>query len=526
MIGSKVKKKNTNGGYSMTQFTLPFNYELEPTSSDVTALAGLPLYIELLHGLGFHRAVDDLVAVRPTQGWTDGEMVQALVLLNIAGGTAVDDIAILENDAGLHRTIRAFRHYGRTPKEIEAYNKRFRQEQLRAFPSPSSIFRWLEVFHDEEQELLREEHTAFIPKPKPCLVGLSEINTSLVKAVQHVSPCNTATLDMDATLIESYKKNITYCYKGFPAFQPVNVVWAEQDLLVYSEFRDGNVPAGYELLRVLKESVKSLPTSVHTIYLRSDSAGYQWDLLKYCAEKRGKNKAIKFSVSVDVTPAFKEAVSEVGEKDWQPLYKWVAGKKVATKQQWAEVCYVPNEVATKKHGPEYRFIAIREPVHEQLWLENVEPQQLSFPFPTMEMTTGTHLKRYKITGLVTNRTLPGNELITWHRKRCGTGEKVQGILKNDVAGGQLPTGLFGANACWWAIVILSYNLNVLMKTLAMDPTWKKKRLKALRFEFISRPGRIIQRAHSFFIRVHGSLLKIIEPMRMNITQVAPIIYRE
>jgi hypothetical protein len=510
----------------MTQFTLPFNYEQEPTSSDVTALAGLPLYIELLHGLGFHQAVDDLVALRTNQGWADSEMVQALVLLNLAGGTAVDDIAILENDAGLHRTVKTFRHFGRTPHEIVAYNKRWRHEQHRAFPSPSSLFRWLEAFHDEEQEKLREEHTSFIPKPTPYLVGLSELNTSLVKAVQQSSPCNTATLDIDGTLIESHKQEAFYCYKGYPAYQPANVYWAEQDLLVYSEFRDGNVPAGYELLRVLKETLKSLPTSVRTIYLRSDSAGYQWDLLKYCAEKRGKNKAIKFSVSVDVTPAFKEAVSEVGEKDWQPLYKWVAGKQVATRQQWAEVCYVPNEVATKKHGPEYRFIAIREPVQEQLWLENVEPPQLSLPFPTMEMTTGSRLRRYKITGLVTNRDLPGNELITWHRQRCGNCEKVQGILKNDVAGGQLPTGLFGANACWWAIVILSYNLNVLMKTLALDPTWKKKRLKALRFEFISRPGRIIQRANSFFIRVHRSLLKLIEPIRMNIAQVAPLIYRE
>jgi hypothetical protein len=73
----------------MTQFILPFTYEEEPTSSDVTALAGLPLDIELLHGIGFHQAVDDLVAVRSTQGWTDSEMVQALVLLNLAGGTSV-----------------------------------------------------------------------------------------------------------------------------------------------------------------------------------------------------------------------------------------------------------------------------------------------------------------------------------------------------------------------------------------------------------------------------------------------------
>jgi hypothetical protein len=507
----------------MTQFILPFKYEKEPTSSDVTALAGLPLYLETLHSLGCHRAIDHLVALRSRQGWTDSEMVQALILLNLAGGTAVDDITILEHDPGLHRVIQSCQHFGRTPKEIMDYKKRWRRDQERAFPSPSSIFRWLEAFHDDEQEQLRREHTAFIPKATPALAGLYGVNAALVDALQRYSPCQVATLDLDATLIESHKQGATYCYKGFSGYQPVNAYWAEQDLIVHSEFRDGNVPAGYDLLRVFKETLTLLPESVRTVYLRSDSAGYQWDLLTYCAE--GAKKKIEFSVSVDVTPAFKCAVNEVGEDDWQTLYKYVSGKRVATRQQWAEVCYVPNEVAHKKHGPEYRFIALREPLTDQLCLEQVQPQ-LSLPFPTMEMTTENTLRRYKISGLVTNRDLPGDELFAWHRERCGNGEKVQGVLKTDLAGGQLPSGLFGANAAWWAIVILSHNLNVLMKRLALNPTWQKKRLKALRFELISRPGRIIERANTFFIRVHTTLHKLIELVRMNITHLSPMVYRE
>jgi len=53
---------------------------------------------------------------------------------------------------------------------------------------------------------------------------------------------------------------------------------------VHSEFRDGNVPAGYEQLRVLEEAARLLPAGVTKLYLRSDTAGYQHDLLKYCAE--------------------------------------------------------------------------------------------------------------------------------------------------------------------------------------------------------------------------------------------------
>lgn len=64
---------------------------------------------------------------------------------------------------------------------------------------------------------------------------------------------------MDATLIETAKKEALFSYEGYRAYQPLNVYWAEQELLVHSEFRDGNVPANYDLLRVFTEAVDRLP---------------------------------------------------------------------------------------------------------------------------------------------------------------------------------------------------------------------------------------------------------------------------
>lgn len=67
-----------------------------------------------------------------------------------------------------------------------------------------------------------------------------------------------ATLDMDATLIETHKKDALFSYEGYRAYQPLNVYWAEEELVVHTEFRDGNVPANYDLLRVFKEAVAAL----------------------------------------------------------------------------------------------------------------------------------------------------------------------------------------------------------------------------------------------------------------------------
>ena len=43
--------------------------------------------------------------------------------------------------------------------------------------------------------------------------------------------------------------------------------------------------------------------------------------------------------------------------------------------------------------------------------------------------------------------------------------EVHRVLKRDLAGGRLPSGKFGENAAWWAVVVLSFNLNSIMKWL-------------------------------------------------------------
>lgn len=73
----------------------------------------------------------------------------------------------------------------------------------------------------------------------------SRINRELIAAIQRKDPSSTATLDIDATLVETRKRQALFCYKGSRAYQPLNVYWAEAELLIHIEFRDGNVPANH-----------------------------------------------------------------------------------------------------------------------------------------------------------------------------------------------------------------------------------------------------------------------------------------
>jgi len=485
----------------MAQGVLAYKYEEEKTSTGMTSLAGLPVYLDLASVLGLGDHIRAHMRVRQSQGWKDEQVILSLVLLNLAGGDSVDDIKILDKDEGFCTVLGRVETKGLTRQQRRAQERRWRKEHHRSVPSQSAIFRYLEAFHDPLEEKKREKGTAFIPAPNEHLQGLMRINRDLVASIQKHRPKTEATLDGDATLAETQKEDALFSYKGFKAYHPFNTWWAEQELVLHTEFRDGNVPAGYEQLRVFKEALDMLPEGVTKVYLRSDTAGYQHDLLKYC--EKGENKRfgrIEFAIGADVTKAFRKAVAEA--EDWKPVMKEVKGEMRETGKEWAEVCFVPNEIAFTKNAPVYRYIATRE-LLDQPELPGMEGQ-VGLPFPAMTMEK----KRYKVFGIVTNRDRDGSEVVDWLHTRSGKSEEAHSIMKEDLAGGRLPSADFGENAAWWGIMILAFNLNSAMKQLALGGSWVAKRMKALRFSLINLPGRVLDHARELVVRLanrHPSL---------------------
>jgi hypothetical protein len=496
----------------MPQGVLSYKYEEEKQASGMTALAGLPVYLDLASVLGLGDHIRTHLQVK-AQGWTDEQMILSLILLNLAGGDCVDDLRILEKDDGFSKVLSRVATKGLTRRERRAQERRWRKEQHRSVPSPSAVFRYLAAFHNPLEEKKREKGKAFIPAPNEHLSGLARVNRDFVASIQKRHPLPDATLDMDATLVATGKADALFSYERYRAYQPFNVRWAEQELMLHTEFRDGNVPAGYEQLRVLKEALAMLPEGVKNVYLRSDTAGYQHDLLRYC-EKTNHSRfgRIEFAIGADVTKEFKKAVAEA--EAWKPLMKELDGEMVTTGKEWAEVCFVPAAICHSKKDPLYRYIATRE-LLKQPELPGMEGR-VELPFQTLTMEA----KRYKIFGIVTNRDTEGNELITWLHKRCGKSEEAHSIMKEDLAGGKLPSADFGANAAWWGIMILAFNLNAAMKQLALGGSWVTKRMKALRFALINLPGRVMSHARELVIRLtngHPSL-KILLDARQKIME--------
>jgi hypothetical protein len=193
--------------------------------------------------------------------------------------------------------------------------------------------------------------------------------------------------------------------------------------------------------------------------------------------------------------------------------------KYKTGVEWAEVCYIPNKIGHRKKGLEYRYLAKREILDKQQELPNMD-RQIELPFPTMDIED----RRYKVFGVVTNMDWEGEKLIHWLHERCGKSEEAHAVMKDDLAGGKLPSDDFGENAAWWWIMILALNLNVMMKKLAMGDSWLSKRMKAVRFSFINLPGRVITGSRSLIIRLtkNNPAMELLINARKKIAMLQPV----
>jgi len=516
----------------LAQGVLGFNYQSTEKKSGLTSLAGLPLYLEFAHVSGLIQAIRTHLTARDgTQGWTDAQVVMALIFLNLAGGESVSDLKVLEEDDGFARVLQKTVFHGLSRPQRRELERRWRKEKHRSVPSPSAVFRYLSLFHNLAQGTLRISGKALIPAPNQNLQALGLVNQAFLAFVQSRERQDIATLDVDATLVETHKSTALFGYKGFKSYQPLNVWWAEQELVAFSEFRDGNVPAGYQMLRVFQAALDALPEGVETVRLRSDTAGYQHEVLQYCAQgSHPRFKLIEFAIGCDVSKEFKAAVAEVREKDWHDLKPRENDTRAPNSRplrQWAEVAFVPAGMGFSKKTTPYRYIATRELLQDQP-LPGMEGQQ-KLPFQTM----GWAGQQYKVFGIVTNFRRPqdeidkeidrvrrkpegrqpecwsGHQVIHWIYERSGKSESAHAAMKEDLAGGRLPSGDFGENAAWWGIMILAFNLNAAMKRLVLGGSWITRRLKAIRFHLIHIAGFISHGGNTLWINVSRGIDEIV-----------------
>ena len=119
----------------MPQGVLSYKYEEEKQTGGMTALAGLPVYLDLASVLGLGDHIRTHIQMK-AQGWTDEQMILSLILLNLAGGDCVDDLKLLEKDEGFCKVLRRVETKGLSLKAPESHGTTVekRTASFRSFP--------------------------------------------------------------------------------------------------------------------------------------------------------------------------------------------------------------------------------------------------------------------------------------------------------------------------------------------------------------------------------------------------------
>jgi hypothetical protein len=443
---------------NISQGLLPFQLVQDTSKVLITSFGGIPLVMETFRALGLVQSVQRHLPLLQREGkYREADYIESFISVFAAGGECVDDFEMLRWDEGLMKL------------------------GLRV-PSAEAARWFLNAFHEDELLQGRLPHQAFIPEETEWLNGLKEVGRDLIRKATREEPPWKATIDLDATVIESQKREAYFTYLGDKGYQPVNAYWAEQDLILVDEFRDGNVPAQADLLRVLKEAIAALPPTIRLIRVRSDSAAYVHEFLNGCRKEVPGRPRIEFAISADMTEALRAAIQALPEEAWKPLRKVTDQGLIIGRKEWTEVDFVPSNPSRHKGMKPDRYLAIRiRPAQGELFGDG---------------------NRYHYFAVVTNMwSWDGERLLQWQRQRCGTVEKVHDVLKNDLAGGVLPAKRFFANAAWWRLNALTYNVLSVMKRKALPQTWWSTRLKALRFHLLNIGGRVIEHARKLFLKI-------------------------
>jgi len=434
----------------------PFVLDGRPLQEATSPHAGALSISRAYRSLGVPQLVGANLNLRKRQrGFSEAQLMESISLLQAVGGECPEDMRLLLGDECLERGL--------------GYQ----------LPSVTAVREFLERFHNKDLEKLRpkrEVQKSFIFPSSDAVAALQQVQSGLVRRIAKLyekqgQPQRVATVDQDATIIESHKEAAYYHYEDGRGYQPMVAVWAEADLVLADEFRDGNVPAKQDPLSCAKLAFGALPEGIQKRYFRGDSACHNDELvdwLKHPDRSAEPDGRIVFAVSAVMSEPLAKALREVKEPDWTTFG---AKEHDGTFRQWAEVDFVPGEKSEHKDSQPLRYVGLRL----------LKPQGVLFK-------DGTDRHFHAV--LTNEKQLDGGRLLDWHREKAGTVEHTHDEVKNGLAGGHVPSQRFGVNSAWFKISLLTYNIVSAIKGLCLEGEERTARMKRLRLLLIHVAGRM------------------------------------
>ena len=298
------------------------------------------------------------------------------------------------------------------------------------------------------------------------LTGLDQVRDKINERILKRDGMKEYTLDADATEIIGEKADALFTYHGNKGYMPMLGYLYETAVCIYDEFREGNVAPASGQKGFYLECKRRMPVGKRIRYYRADSASYQAALFNQLEED-----GVSYAITVDQDKAVKPLIASIAPQEWKEPVKGCG-------YELAETVHCMEK--TKKA---FRLVIKREVRRQGEFFEKAEP------FFYHAVATNWSEKEKNTA-----------EVLSWHNQR-GQAENFNKELKNGMGMDRMPCGQSYANAVFFRIGVIAYNLFIGFKRLACPESWMKQTIATFRWKMVQVAGRIVKHAGEVVLKL-------------------------
>jgi len=424
--------------------------KLEKSDEEITSRSGLVLFDEFIKVFGLKR---ELGRHMPLPGSNRG----------FEAWRYIEPLVLMLYGGGRH--IEDLR-------ELREDRALMRATQMEEIPSSSAIGDWLLRMGEGEG-----------------LVSFHRVTDDLTREVLIRDEHQEYTLWSDPTIIEAEKREAVMSYQGVKGYRPIITAFKEMPVVVWHRFRPGNAMGG--ALEAIKGAYKLLPLGKRIGHAALDSEFYTADVINYL-----RSEGSTFTIVADKDEAVVGAIGGIVEGDWRPYFDKDGVKtdrEIAVTVHCMEKTEAFSLVVLRWRNPqrdlfrrdEYCYYAIATDLE-------AEPQEV----------------------ITRHEESHPEQAFVWRYNERGQMENIIKELKVGIGMEQMPSGSFEANAMYFAIGVLAYNLYIAQKYFIIQEGYQKKTIQSLRWSLIQIPGKLISHGGRLILKITASMEKFGHYMRM------------
>ena len=425
------------------------NYKIKSSKELLTSQAGAILFGEFIEKIGFYKSLDSHMSLPGNhRGYEAKVYMSSLMLMLHVGGKYIEDLRLIDRDVAMKRLLGL------------------------KVPSSSAMGDWLyRTGIGTGIDELRKVNNDILK------LGLAEISEKDL------------TLDIDATAIEAGKYGAQYTYKGFKGYMPMVGHIADNGMIIYEEFREGNIPPAADNYQFVIKCISQLPNGKRIKHLRADAASYQTKIIQYCDDND-----ISYTIGGEMSNSLKREISIIEDDLWiaeVDRYGIKTGREI-TSLKW-------NIGNYKK---DILLIISRNKIKNPNLFEKA---------------------KYHYHIVATNMfDTDIQEVLHFYRLRGEYSENSIKELKRGFNADYMPTGKLEANAAFFRIQGIAYNLSILFKQIILNNSeFKKSKIASIRLYIYQIPAKIIKTGREILLSIPKTYFNLFRYIRNRILQLEP-----